>query len=922
VLIGRESECERLEGLLDRARLGRSAALVVRGEPGIGKTALLDHAAERAAGMTVVRALGVESEAELEFSALLDICRPCLEHVPELPERHAAALQTALGLGPAAELDRFAIGAATLGLLAAAAESNPLLVIVDDAQWLDRSSADALLFAARRLEADRALVLFAARAGEERTFDAPGLDSLTLSGLGREAAARLIRRQVDVTPDVANRLHDATNGNPLALIELPSVLSPDQLTGPTTLDEPLPTGAAVARAFARRADSLPEQARQALLVAAASTTASSDVVLGALGSLGLAVSALEPAEDAELLRLAAGRIEFRHPLVRSAVYQAAAPSERRAVHRALAAACGETQPEECAWHLAAAALGPDEEVAAALERAAGVARRRSGYAAAAAALERAARLSPDAEAATGRLADAAEAAWRAGRVETAGNLTAETLARGGDASLRARALRLKGAIDYVGGRADAAADALLRAVELLESSDPRAAVAAGADAVNALVRVDRPELALETAQKARALAARDGAETDSEATLVLGFALWIAGRPEDAQPHLQHGIELFGASTATPGPLQVARLASAHDWLGRYEDGRAYFAQAVARARAAGSAGSLPSLLAVASWQALHAGRWNEANADAGEALELADALGQPVAAAQALGVLTWVHALQGDEARCRAYGEETQRRARAFGLTLYEHLVALCLALLDLGAGRANDAIGPLEQLGYGDTRMYVPGAAGRFELAEAYVRTSRVTEAEGVLRAFEASPATSVPLLAATAKRCRGLLAEVDRFEPHFVEALALHAGIQCPFALARTQLCYGERLRRAGSRVSAREQLRAALETFERLGAARWAERARSELRASGETLRRREVFEDEQLTPQELQIALQVAEGKTNKEVGAALFLSHKTIEFHLSRIYRKLDMHSRAELIRRFASGAAPAVATASPGVTS
>ncbi|MCI0637173.1 MAG: ATP-binding protein, partial [Actinobacteria bacterium] len=297
MLIGREAECERIDELLDRARMGRSGALVLRGEPGIGKTALLDHAAARAEGMSVVRTLGVESEMEIEFSALLDICRPLLDLFDELPAQQADALRGALGLGPPLALDRFAIGAATLGLVATAAERQPLLVLVDDAQWLDSASADALLFATRRLDADRAVVLFAVRDDEDRGFGASGVASLRLSGLEPEPAIRLLASQVAMAPAVANRLYHATGGNPLALVELPGLLSSGQLRGEEPLDDPLPAGTSVERAFAGRADALPESARTALLVAAVSTSNASATIVAALEAIGLDATSLEPAED-------------------------------------------------------------------------------------------------------------------------------------------------------------------------------------------------------------------------------------------------------------------------------------------------------------------------------------------------------------------------------------------------------------------------------------------------------------------------------------------------------------------------------------------------------------------------------------------------------------------------------------------------
>ena len=917
VLIGRESECARLDELLERARLGRSGALILRGGAGIGKTALLDYAVGRTEGMMVVRALGVESEAELEFSALLEVCWPLRDQLDEIPEHQAEALRGALGLGPAEAHDRFAVGAATLSLLAAAAEDSPLCVVVDDAHWLDRSSQDALVFAARRLKADRVALLCAAREGDERTFDAPGLESISLTGLSREAAISLLleRRQVDVASKVAGRLYEATHGNPLALIELPGMLSAEQLEGVAPLADPLPAGSTVEHAFARRAKALPESSRRALVVAAVSRSSEVETIVAGILALGLPAEALEPSEDAGLLRLLDGRLEFRHPLVRSAVYHTAAPSARRAAHRALAdALAGSPHAELRAWHLAGAAIGPDEEAAAALTEAAEEALQRSGYAAAAAALERAARLSADATVGVERLAAAADAAWRAGRSRAAAELVAETLAGIGNGRLRAETLRLHGTIEFFAGRSATAAAAFLEAVTLLEDTDRGAAVAAAADGVNALIRERQPDRALDTAQRARSLAPADGGEADSEATIALGYALCFANRYGEAKPHLRRAVELFSASETVPSPLQAGRLAAALGWLGRHEEAHAYLAESVRRARAAGAVGSLPHLLVSSAWQALHASRWNEAYADASESVELAEEVDQPVTAAQAFGVLTWVSALRGDETRCRAQAEETHRRAGAFGFRLYQLLASLCLGLLDLGAGRLDDAIGRLEEVaGYAEQRgFYIPGVAPQLELAEAYVRTSRALDAEAMLRSFDRSQLASVPLFAAHAERCRGLLAHGDAFESHFLLALDLHAQAESPFALARTRLCYGERLRRAGRRVDAREQLRAALQTFDRVGARPWAERTRGELRATGETLRRREPHDAEELTPQELQIALQVAEGRANKEVGAALFLSHKTIEFHLSRIYRKLDIHSRAELIRLYASRAAVA----------
>ena len=375
MLVGREGERAKIDELIVSARVGKAGTLVVSGDAGIGKTALLEYAIEQADGMTVVRALGVETEAELEFSALHELCRPLLDVLPEIPERQADALRGALGLSPAEVADRFTIGAATLSLLAAAAEQQPLLVAVDDAQWLDRSSADALVFATRRLEADRCCLIFACRAGEERTFAVPGAHALGLTGLPHDDAAQLLGPE-PVSPAVADVLVRATEGNPLALLEARRLLSAGQLSGREPLPDPLPAGETIERALMKRVEALPEETQKALLLASTSASMSVEAVLLALRHVGLEDSSLEPAEDAGLVLVADGRLTFRHPLVRSAMYHGAAPSERRAAHRAFGEALVDAgRPEERAWHVATAALGPDEEVAAELS---GPPRARSG----------------------------------------------------------------------------------------------------------------------------------------------------------------------------------------------------------------------------------------------------------------------------------------------------------------------------------------------------------------------------------------------------------------------------------------------------------------------------------------------------------------------------------------------------------------
>ena len=907
MLVGREADCARIDELLDRARRGRSGALLIRGEAGLGKTVLLDYAADRAEGMTVVRAIGVEYEAELPFSGLLELLRPLLDYLDEIPAQQAEALRSALGLCEPRAHDRFTIGAATLSLLAAAAEANPLLVVVDDAQWVDAATCDALIFAVKRLVADSAAVLFAVREGQERTFDAPALEPLELHGLAAEDAERLLADAGrSVASEVVRRLCLATDGNPLALLEVSSALRPEQLTGQEPLPDPVPAGPTLERAFVWRAEGLSLDVRRALVVAAVSLSEDVETIAEALASLGVDRGTLEPAEDAGLLVLAEGRVSFRHPLVRSAVFHAAPPSERRAAHRALAEALrARGDAERLAWHLAGAALGVDEEAARALEAAARQAEERSSYAAAAAAFERAAHLTADEDARPRRLYAAADAALRAGRADDALTLLAEPLAQASDVRLKAASLRLQGRISYLAGRPRVAGAALMEASRLLEEIDRRLAVEICTEACSAQLGLGDADGILTAAERAHELAGPlpDGNLHDVVA-LTRGWALCYAGRSDEGLPLLREAV-----STATTlDPAGLMRISGALEWLDRSRDGYRHACRDVSQARADGAIGLLPYLLYQQAWHANRAGLLSEGYAAASEALSLAQELDLWLPRIQALLVLAAITARRGSEADCLRYAEEVRRPLDEAGLSGYRVWLRDSLGLLAVGlsdpdgaARELGTAARALEELG-----IHSRGMVPRAELAEIHARAGNAEDAEAALGAFEASLETQSPVGRATAARARALLASDDELDERFEEAFALHEDSDDRWSLARTRLAFGERLRRSARRRDAREQLKLALETFEAQRADAWAERVRAELRASGETLRRRKSWEEEELTPQELQIAIQVARGMTNKEVGAALFLSHKTIEFHLGRIYRKLKMHSRAELIRRFA----------------
>ncbi|MFL6013369.1 MAG: AAA family ATPase, partial [Gaiellaceae bacterium] len=619
MLVGRGRECTRVDDLLARARRGRSGGLVLRGEAGIGKTALLDYAVAGAEDMTVLRAVGLESEAELRFSGLLELLRPLSHLFPEIPPQQADVLRSALGLGAPEELDRFTIGVAVLNVIGVAAESRPLLVLVDDAQWLDRATADTLRFVAKRLVADRVAALVTVRDDEPSgmSFELPGLDRLDVRGLSGEEAVELLGAAgIATAREVADRLCEGTRGNPLAILETCRRLSAEQLDGRAPLPEPLPAGPTLERAFARRLELLPDASRRALLVAVVSLLrkCAVDTIASALAAFGLDTDALEPAEDAGLITIADGGIVFQHPLVRSAVYHGAAASERRAAHRALAMSLESHDELECrAWHLAGAALGHDEQAASALDLAARQAWDRSAYPAAAAALTRAARLTDDESRRMSMLHRAAQAAFRAGRGEEAAELLAEPGRRASDRRTRTEALRLLGRIEYLAGRASAAGALLLEAAELAAAFDVPLAVELCAESCTTQQIVGATTSMVATAERGRALA-----DTSTEGdvkrlgTFTFGWVLCCAGRPREGLPVVEKFADAPVDLERELDPLRVLRSSVALDWLDRSDEALSHVRGAVEEARARGAVGLLPYMLLQQAWHAARAGLLND----------------------------------------------------------------------------------------------------------------------------------------------------------------------------------------------------------------------------------------------------------------------------------------------------------------------
>jgi len=908
VLLGRDDECDRIERLLKRARGGRSGAILLLGEAGIGKSALVEYAAGRAAGMTVTRALGVESEAELSFGGLLELSRPLLGRLAQLPDRQQAVLRSAIELGAGEPAGKFAVGAATLSLVAAAAEDRPVLVLVDDAQWIDRSSLDALLFALRRLEADPVAAVIAARDDVGGALRLSGADVLTLKGLDDESAGRLLADTVEAkaAPAVVRRLHAATGGNPLALIELPSLLTSEQLAGAAPLDEPLPVGATIERVYEARAATLPDGSHKALLVVAASASSDLEHVAAAIEILGLEPSSLEPAEDASLVRIDDGKVVFRHPLVRSALFQRAPPSERRAAHRALAEAlAGRNREQERAWHLAAAQLGPDEEAAAAIAAVAASASSHGNPAAAAAAFERSARLTSDTRLRALRLTKAATAALDSGSPRRTAALAEEAAMLTDDAAVRAQALFARGRAAAVAGSTELSGRLFAEAAREAAETDPSTAAESLCFAAMTAIHAGEPLRAVDTALQARELAPADGTSIDSQANRIVGESMTFAGLAEGRR-FLEQSLETradLGSRFYAPHVAAVAltlldRVAEAHDLA----------KEAVRLARENGP-GAVVRVLEPLAWSDLRAGRWGEARLAAEEGRTLAMDVGSSALAALMSTILAQISAAQGKEDETRTRAQEALALAAEEHMRLVEQWAQYALGLLEFSQGRTDVAREVLSSVAarMAEMHLFYRDVSPEPDLVELHARGGEGDEARKWLEAWiQRAGASGSPWAVALEARCHGIVAPDEAFADHFRRALGQHASAEDAFAEARTRLCFGERLRRAGLRVESREQLRPALERFEQLGAEPWSERARAELRASGATLRRREPHEQEELTPQELQIALQVAEGKTNKEVGAALFLSPKTIEFHLKRVYRKLGISSRGQLIRRFA----------------
>jgi DNA-binding CsgD family transcriptional regulator len=907
VLVGRAAERERIDALLALARAGAGGALVLRGDPGIGKSALLRYAEERADGMRVLFAHGVEAEAELAFSGLYELLRPLLDLLDEIPERQAAALRGAFGLGP--PLDRsLLIGAGTLTLLAVAAEEQPLVCLIDDAHWLDAASSDAFVFLARRLEADSIAIVFAARDGDPRVFEPPGIEQVVIPCLERAEATELLRGS-GLPERVVSELHRTATGNPLALLELPGALTERQRAGQEPLPEPLPVTKAIQASYERRIQELPEATRRALIVAAAEPSGQLVLIERASAAVGIDPAALAAAEDAELLDIVDARVVFRHPLASSVAYHAGKPTERRLIHAALAEAVGAEDASRQAWHTAEAAAGPDEDVAGTLEAAARAAFARSGYRSAATTLERAAALTPDRTLRAERLYFAAIMHFYSHGIARSLTLLdqAEGLVPGAEDGARYRLLRL--ALWYY--RDSQRAATLLLEEAARPEARPRDAAFAAALAAGFRAFVRDAAGSLEAAERTREYASRSEDPDDPIAGLGAGNGFVAAGRPGEAASLRDHAIALMRA--------REWRLEHPEDWkqgysgvfaggtlllLGEHEELYSRIA-ALSAEFVPGDEVALMLARGFLGTADFLAGRWTEARAGIGECLSLAAEIGWLGPQVYAyVRILAQLAAAQGAEEDARTHEAAAAPYA---GIAWASHVGAGALALLALGRLEYAEAVERYEAEvlpRVGPLLLYHDVA----DAVEAYLHAGRTSDAARWLDGFAAQARKSGwPWAIARAAHLEALAADEQSYEKTFDDALEWHERARQPFPRARTELAYGERLRREGLRREARNHLRVALATFQGLGAVPWAEQAASQLRATGEHVRQRTDPDTSTLTPQELQVALVVARGATNKEAAAQLFLSPKTIEKHLGSAYAKLGLRSRAELARIFAA---------------
>ncbi|MER6122926.1 AAA family ATPase [Streptomyces sp. NPDC001795] len=904
--VGRERERGLMDDLLVAGADG-GAALLLWGEPGIGKTALLDYAAEQAGERaTVLRARGIETETVLPFATLGDLLMPYSSVFRELPEAQRAALEASLALSGQAPGNPYAACMGALNVLATLGDERQVVVLVDDLHWVDPSSQRVLLFIARRLSSERVALALTSREDHGESGERHSIPAVQVGGLAAaECSALLAGAGREVAPPVLSELVRISGGNPLALREIASGLSEEQARGEQPLLDPPSLGRHLERAWSARVDDLPDTARRALAVLAASRSTATGTLRKALEAAGLSLEALSPAEQAGLVRASVDGLDFHHPVLRPLVLTRAPLAHRFAAFHALAAV---STGALHAWYRAAASAGPDEETAAELAQAALEARRRSAYAESALAWRRSAELTPDRATRAERLHRAASDALLSGS-PYGPPWCEEALRITPDAAMRADIQALLGRMYTWKGEPARAYGLLLDAADAVRASDPLRACVLFAEAT-APARLDgHVPAAIRVAEQSVALAPPTGRERWLSQTM-LGAALVMAGRTERGKAMLE-AADRDGAGDPVRDQPVYAIAGQAWSRTEEFTRGRRLLNTAVESARRHSAVGVLGFTLAVRGELETRIGQWASARGDLVESLRWAEELGQLTCVSYTLYCLARLEALRGDRVAAEEHVANARRECGAYGIGCQEFHLTAVLGLSALTYGDHETAADQLEQTlalaleqGIGNPEV-VPFAA---DLAEAQLRAGRLDRAAEVTAWLEKrARETGLASAEAAAARCRGLLAIApEEAEAHFARALAAHDRTTGPFDRARTQLCEAEVLRRHRRPAAARAPLAAALACFERLGAEPWARRAASELAATGGTLTAgRPPMGDSlsRLTPQEFQVSRAVARGLNNVEAAASLFVSRKTVEAHLTRIYRKLQVRSRTDLTR-------------------
>ena len=895
-VLGRQPELAELQALVDGARTGRGGAMVLHGERGSGKSTLLDATASSAQDMQTLRVSGIQSESALANAGVHQLVWPLLHRFDDLPDVQAAALRGAMGQvdGPAGGL---LVGAAILTLLTDVAREDPVLVLVDDAHWLDHASADALAFAARRLENARVAVVFASTVDATREFRAPGLHELTLPPLTNESAVELLTAMhADMTPLVQQRLIAESSGNPLALIELGNELSVDQIRGRDRLPLRLRLSARLLELYSERLDRLPADTQELLLVAAAEPSGDVSTLLEAAASMGITTEALEPAEAAHIVAIVERKVDFIHALERAVLYGRASFDKRIAAHRALAQVVA--GDDRRAWHMAASAVGHDDEVAGNLEEFAEKAGARRGPAVAAVMLERAAALSVSDGGRSRRLTRAARSALDAGHFARAHALLDEAERMG-------PAREVQADIAFARGLGQLQSDAIWigpaaltkAAAQVTQSSPDRAAMMLAVSARMAWLADDQPSLD-DTWQAIVKLPLAEG-------SLMKRIAMSAAGFTMDRALDVPGGIfqAATEASEQMPASMWMWPSAQAANMAGDLVTAQRMYRRLVVTLSTTGVIGQLTSAWSELALVELYLGRWADATMHASEALRLRE-MGDVASTATSLFVLSRIAGAQGRDDDARRLGAEASRLAYEQGSQSIVAAAAANLGGLEMSQGRYEEAFAHLQAAARADAWPDGKLSAANWaaDLVAASVQTGRLEVASSVVESLESWTHGPAPAWAqVAAHRARALISKGDRTLAEFEAAVSVTSGDVHMFELAKTQLEFGEALRRLRLKTEARRQLRAAQDVFAELGAQPWLDRAQAELRATGVSFANHQAGAVDQLTSQELQIARLVALGMSNRDIAGKLFLSPRTVGFHLSNVFGKLGIASRGEL---------------------